>query len=528
MITSINLTILLFWFLSAVVDYSDYGYLWQLKEYRLDRMRDFFSTKQGKLYLLRYQMLWRSFLVLVAAFWPLNETLVLKHAIITLFGIDILHTLYRIIRHKIRHPRLTAKAAIVVAGSLLLEGAIFVFTHDWSVLLMLMVGRFFIMSFVVQCLSVPTRQLKQYYIKKATTKIASYPKLTVIGVTGSFGKSSVKEFLAHILSGKYSVIRTPLNINTEIGVAKFILNSSFEGKDIFIVEMGAYTTGEIGLICSMVRPKIGILTAINEQHLSLFGSIENTQKAKYELLRSLPKDGLAITNSDNTYCREFLGELACRAQTFGYDTEFHPDCTITEVQKTSGGVMCVLSLKGNSSLPITTPLIGEYHCMNIAPCVLAGLYLKLTIEEIRELCATLPQTGVRKYRYGNCTIIDDSYNSNPTGFKSALSVMSSFPSDRRRVVITRGMLELGDKSDELHERIGEEIAFTANELVLLTRDSEAPLRKGIGNKYRTTIVVKDDPSELLEYMRDLKQSNSVILLENRIPSIVYNEVTKRT
>ncbi len=528
MMSSINLVIALFWFLSAAVDYSDYGYLWQLKEYRLDRMRDFFSTKQGKLFLLRYQMLWRTCLVVLAALWPFNETLVLKHCIIAFFGIDILVALSRLIRHTLRHPKFTAKAILVTATSLFLEGGIFLLTHDWSVLLMLMVVRFFIMSFLVQGMALPTQWIKQYYINKATKKIASYKNLIIIGVTGSFGKSSVKEFLGHILSSKYSVIRTPLNINTEIGIAKFILRSSFQDKQVFIVEMGAYTIGEIGLICSMVHPKIGILTAINEQHLSLFGSIKNTQQAKYELLRSIPQDGLAITNSDNEYCREFLTELAAPVQTFGYDEEFNPDCRIEDVHKTKDEWTCVLELRNKQQLPLSTQLIGEYQCMNIAPCVLVALHVGFTKEEIIAQCRTLPQTGLRKYGYGNCTIIDDSYNSNPTGFKSALQVMSSFPSERRRVVITRGMLELGEKSDELHERIGEEIAFAADELVLITRDSEVPLRRGVGTKYRTTIVIKDNPEELLDYVRELKPTNAIILLENRIPSVVHNELTKRS
>lgn len=527
MVSTLNLTIAILWFLSAVVDYSDYSYLWQLKEYRLDRMRDFFSTRQGKMYLLRYQLAIRSFLAAALSLWPINEVLTLKYILIIIFCIDIIHTAVRFGHGKIRHPRITPKAVLVIGLSLVLESALIVFLHDWSIVFVLMIIRFVIIAAVAIILTVPTRLLKQYYIRLAAKKISRYPNLIVIGVTGSFGKSSVKEFLAHILSSKYAVIRTPLNINTEIGVAQFILRSSFEGKQVFIVEMGAYRIGEISLVCEMVHPTIGVLTAINEQHLSLFGSIQHTQEAKYELLRSLPSSGLAVANSDNPYCREFLSELASPVATFGYDEEYAPSCQITEVEKTHEGVACVLAV-GKETLRLGTQLIGEYHCMNIAPCVLVAKRLGMTNEEIIEQCKTLPQTGIRRYPYGKCTIIDDSYNSNPDGFKSALVVMSAFPSSKRRIVVTRGMLELGTRSDELHERIGEEISFTADELVLLTRDFEAPLRKGVGTKYRTTIVVKDKPAELLEFIRSKKNTDCVILLENRVPSVVYQEITQRT
>ena len=144
---------------------------------------------------------------------------------------------------------------------------------------------------------------------KSDKQTAQYPDLTVIGITGSYGKSSVKEFLGHFLETEFSVIKTPRNTNTEIGVAQFVLASNFADKDVFIVEMGAYRPGEIKLICDMVRPSIGVLTVIAEQHLSLFGSIKNIQSAKYELLRSLPTNGFAVTNADNAYCTELLDTL---------------------------------------------------------------------------------------------------------------------------------------------------------------------------------------------------------------------------
>ena len=125
--------------------------------------------------------------------------------------------------------------------------------------------------------------------------------------------------------------------------------------------------------------------------------------------------------------------------------------------------------------------------MNLAPCILAAEFLGLSDLEIERQVKTLvpPEAPLHVQSYGQSLIIDDSYNSNPNGFKSALDYLSTFPSHRRRIVVTRGMLELGEKSQEIHEKIGGEITFVADELILISRDFEAPLRRGVGTKYRT-------------------------------------------
>jgi UDP-N-acetylmuramoyl-tripeptide--D-alanyl-D-alanine ligase len=382
---------------------------------------------------------------------------------------------------------------------------------------------------VIYLFSFPTWWIKKQYIRRASNKIQAYKGLIVIGITGSYGKSSVKEFLAHIIGSKFRVIKTPKNVNTEIGVAKFILETDFSDADVFIVEMGAYRTGEIKLICDMVRPSIGILTAITEQHLSLFGSMEHIQQAKYELLRALPKDGYAVTNADNHYCTEFLEELRVeKKETFGTEKVNQPTCLITNVKMTPEGIECEGEYRGKRR-KLFAPIIGAHHVYNIAPAVMVGVHLGLSAENIIDAAATIPKNihgSIRIYPYGEATIIDDSYNSNPEGFKAALDILSSFPTSRRRIVITRGMLELGERSDELHEQIGGEIAFVADELVVISEDSFLAIKKGVGDKYRTKILFKNTSKDLLEYISSLEHEPAVILLENRISQVVMEEISK--
>lgn len=522
MISSINLFIAFLWFLSAIVDYADFCYIWQLKEYRIDRFRDFLTTEQGKYYWIRYRLLWRSLVAVVIFFWPINDMMDVKYLLILLFVVDLAHAVVKIFTRQIRHPVLTKKALIIILTSVFVEGMIFIILRDWTIFLLLLIVRFFILTAVVITLQQLSRFIKNHYINLAGKKLSFYPNLIIIGVTGSYGKTSVKNFLTHILSGQYNVISTPKNTNTDIGVAEFILRTDFAKIDIFIVEMGAYKMGEIKKICDMVKPQIGILTAISEQHLSLFGDIKKTQQAKYELLLSLPPNGLAVVNADNVYCREYLHKIKATVVTFGIETENQPTYLIEDIKSGLSGTTWCRMFNSQETI-VKSPLIGEYTVMNVAPCILVALHLGMAVEKINEQIKTLPPNIKLSESHGR-TVIDDSYNSNPDGFRAALDILNKFPSDKKRIIITRGMLELGEKSEEIHKKIAEEIEFVADELVVITKDFVELLCSPLNEKYRTNFVLRDNPTELLKYVKELRGTNCVILLENRVPKIIRQEL----
>lgn len=527
----INVIIFILWFLTALFDYAEFTYIWQLKEYRIDRFFDFLHTRQGKHFWLRPNSIWRIPLLALAIFWPMNNVLLFKQILTIVLAADIGIGFFRHIKKQFRRPVWTTKTLTIIIIALLLEGGIILASRDWSFFAIFLVLRFFLVSGIIYLLSYPTQWIKDWYIFLATKKLKRFPKLIVIGITGSYGKSSVKECLAHILEERYHVIKTPKNINTEIGIAKYILKTDFQNAEVFVVEMGAYTKGEIQLIAGMVHPNIGILTTIAEQHLALFGSIQNIQQAKYELLRALPKDGYAVTNADNSYCTELLQTLQCkRKETFGREEANRPAVLIEDMKTIEKGIAFSIIMDGKKEY-IEASVIGEHHALNITPAIMVARHLDMPWKEIQAGCATLPsdaQGSIRVYAYGMATVIDDSYNSNPAGFRAALDILNTYPSRRKRIVITRGMLELGDASDKKHEEIGGEITFVADELVLISRDFEAPLRRGVGGKYKTEMKVIDDIGELLSYVRLLKNTDVVVLLENRMPSLVYKEITAQT
>lgn len=528
MFSLINTSIAILWLISAVIDYANFCYVWQLKWYRWDRIRDFLSTIQGKKFLFRYDFVYRVPIAILLFFWPINDSLFLKKLIVFFLLFDVLIRVYKYYKKENRRPIFSLKASIIILTSIGIE-ALWVFSsRDLDVLIFALLIRLLIISFVVVSFNTFTNLFKHYYFFRAEKKLKQYKNLKVIGITGSYGKTTVKELLYQMLSSKFEVIKTPKNTNSDIGISKFILNTDFTQADIFIVEMGAYNKGDIQLVCDIVHPSIGILTAINEQHLSLFGSIKNTQSAKYELLRALPKDGLAITNSDNPYCREFLDELSSEVVTFGTDAEYNPTCLIDGITSNQKGIYVkgVVDWKNvDKGRGIQTKLRGEHNILNLAPCILVATYLDFTSDEIILIAENIenPENLMSVYQYGKATIIDDSHNSNPDGFIAALQVLSRYPSEKKRIVITRGMLELGDMSFELHEKIGGEIAFVADELVIITPDFAEPLKRGVVKKYRTDILEKFSIDGLLDYVKSLKNINSVILLENKIPEAIKKE-----
>ncbi len=526
MFDNLTMFLALLWIVSGLHDYASFLYWWQLKEYRLDKFKDLLSTKQGREYWLRYSLL----IQFMAGAWffisPSHFGLEAKHILFFLLCINVSYGVYSVLKRSARRPIITPKILLIFLVLNLLEGTILYITQNWSVGFLLLLMRMFTAPAMVAICNVPTGLAKKAILYFATKKMQTYKNLKVVGITGSYGKSTVKEFLSHILSCKYKIIKTPKNINTEIGVALFILKNDLKKFDVFVVEMGAYKIGDIQLICDIVKPTYGILTAINEQHLSLFGTIKNTQQAKYELLYSLPKSGVAITNADNPYCRELIPTLDCAVDTFGIHEEFEPTLLISNIEenKKAGLISCQNTINGKT-FDYTTGVPGRHNTKNIAACMLLAHYFELSHKQLKKQVETLslPDKTLQIYKYHKAIIIDDSANSNPDGFKGALDVLSTY-SGKKRIVITRGMHELGERSDALHEEVGGEIDFIANTLVLINDNFAEQIQNGMCKKYKTEVLKIYAQDALLKYIKDLKNKEVVILIQNRIPALVLEEI----
>ncbi len=377
------------------------------------------------------------------------------------------------------------------------------------------------------------RTINGAYLFSAKKRIKTFqPK--VIGITGSYGKTSTKYILHQILSEKFNTLMTPDSYNTPMGICKVIRGELTAEHEIFIVEMGAYKRGDIRELCNLASPQIGILTAVGPQHLERFKSIENIAKTKYELIESLPPDGLAVFNCDNEICagladkREHDGNPVHR-----YATEPFPvalaskraELTATNIQHTDEGLTFTIHTSVGTT-EIRTQLLGRHNVSNILAATAVATECGMTLEEIRVAIANVAPVPHRLQltsSEGNVTIIDDSFNANPVGAKAALEVLTEIQGGKK-VLVTPGMVELGEREYEENKRLGEHAADVCDLVILVGPRRTTPILDGLkAAQYpNQQIIVALNLEEVKQHLATQVQAGDVVLFENDLPDN-YNE-----
>src|SRR3989344_2874854 len=308
---------------------------------------------------------------------------------------------------RLKYPKFTKKIVIISFTGLIL--AILMFSKG------LYLPAFILIILVPLAFQAPTVVWRKEYLKKARLKRESFKDLLVIGITGSYGKTSTKEFLYEILSPKFKVLKTREHQNSEVGIARCVLSELKPEHEIFIVEMGAYNKRGIKMLCDIVKPKIGILTGINEQHMATFGSQENIIKTKYELIESLPQDGVAFFNGKNKYCRELYEQ--------------------TKIKKYLYGENAGLGLENFEGAKAVAKELG------------------MTDQEIESASQKIENKfpGIKiKEGVNGLKVIDATYSANPESVITHLEYLKKFPG--KKVIVMPCLIELGKASAEVHRR----------------------------------------------------------------------------
>ena len=377
------------------------------------------------------------------------------------------------------------------------------------------------------------RTINGAYLLSAKKRIKTFqPK--VIGITGSYGKTSTKYILHQILSQKFNTLMTPDSYNTPMGICKVIRGELTAEHEIFIVEMGAYKRGDIRELCNLASPQIGILTAVGPQHLERFKSIENIAKTKYELIESLPPGGLAVFNCDNEICagladkREHDGNPVRR-----YATEPFPvasaseraELTATNIQHTDEGLAFTIHTSVGPA-EIRTQLLGRHNVSNILAATAVAIECGMPLEEIRVAIANVAPVPHRLQltsSEGSVTIIDDSFNANPVGAKAALEVLTEIQGGKK-VLVTPGMVELGEREYEENKRLGEHAADVCDMVILVGPRRTTPILDGLkAAQYpNQQIIVALNLEEVKQHLATQVQAGDVVLFENDLPDN-YNE-----
>lgn len=312
---------------------------------------------------------------------------------------------------------------------------------------------------------------------------------TVIGITGSYGKTSTKNALAHILNGRYHAYPTPKSYNTLMGVCLAINNDVANNHSIeyFIAEMGAYVPGEIREICDLVKPTISMVVEVGPQHLERFGTLENTAAAKYEIIKALPPDGVGVFNWDNPYVRGMM-EHGYPATRLGVSREVDPAAAPERVRFVAADIseslnglrFTVTDTETGAREDFATPLLGIHNVTNLLLATAVAVHEGMPLRDVAQRASTLQPAESRLTRQVTAqgiTIINDAYSANPVGVVGALRVLSLHDTGRR-LLITPGMVELGDRMEPENRKLGEIAAAHATDVILVGKQT-APIRDGL-------------------------------------------------
>lgn len=467
-------------------------YFWQIKMYRLDRFLE--EIKRNKKVI--FPKICVPVIVLLSLLYLSANNVLVSYLSAIFYLILGSYSFLLFLTKRWKLPVFTKKMIVIFALGFSVWA--FLSFYFWGKIV------FFILFFelslpilvllCVESIEIPASFIRRCFMLKAEKKREKFKDLIVIGITGSYGKSSTKEFLSTMLAEKYKedeILKTEGNINTEIGVANTVLKRLNENHRFFICEMGAYRRGEIKLSCRIVKPKIGILTGINKQHLDLFGSQENIIKGKYELIESLPKDGTAFFNAKNKYCVNLYNET---------------------LRLRSGQAQFKNFLYGENV---------EFHGLeNIEGAKIVAKELSMTDEEINRAVEKIDNKfgGIKIKKATlkiegypiSLNIIDATYSANPSSVIAHLEYIKNMPG--RKIIVMPCLIELGSSSVEIHRRIGQKIAEVCDLAIITTLDKFKEIQETAGSK----AIFMDNPKEIFDKIKSFCQANDIILLESRV------------
>jgi UDP-N-acetylmuramoyl-tripeptide--D-alanyl-D-alanine ligase len=384
---------------------------------------------------------------------------------------------------RLKYPKFTSKTIVILLVGVSL--ALFIIAQGYYLfvfLLIILVPLFF---------QIPTLFWRNIYIEKARRKRMQFSNLLVIGITGSYGKTTTKEFLAHILSRKFKVLKTKEHQNSEVGVSNCILQELKPEHEIFVCEMGAYNRGGIKLLASIAKPRIGVLTGINQQHMATFGSQENIIKAKYELIESLPANGVAFFNAKNNYCVELYNKTGIKKVLYGQTASFRGEENIL-------GAAAVAKELGMSDEEIFAAVKG--------------------------IDTTFPGAKIQKGKDG-FTIVEATYSANPDGVMAALEYLRKLPG--RKIIVMPCLIELGPASKEVHRAIGKKIGEICDLAIITTRDrfddiKEAASAEASASQRESKVIYIENAKEIADIIKRATSSGDMVFLEGRVPQALLS------
>ncbi len=562
------ISISIFWLIRSAKIILFWVYLWQLKDYHIPRFLAHFQTEKGRQILLSKLRFLK--IILLLCFLSSNiilffhdafaSTVFLPLILLVLYSLESIRTIKGFIQRKLKMPVFTKKTMPILGLIFILftlcplflwqkiQQTAFIYNYPpllkfcFSLLLIDILSPI-ILSLLILSFQPLTVLLRNQILKKAKLKRKKLKDLLVIGITGSYGKTSTKEFLYTILAekfGKNKIVKTSKHQNSEIGISQCILRDIKPEHKIFICEMGAYMKGGIKLLCNIAKPKIGILTGINQQHLATFGSQEKIVKTKFELIKSLPENGIAILNGNN---KHIISELATINKTIKtgikklYSIKEKKDIWAEDINVQKEKVLFKVFSKDGDSANFIINLLGSRSIENILAATVCAKELGMSLNEISKACEKIePIHGLGKLikEQNGLNIIDATYSANPDSVISHLNYLKVWNHETirgvecKKIIIMPCLIELGNTAKHIHQKIGGKIGEICDLAIITTKEyfdeiKNSAVESGMDKK---NILFIENPETILKKIKTFCRVGDIILLESRAPKKVIKNLTK--
>ncbi len=523
------------WALGTIKFVLFWIYLWQLKDYHIGRFIDHFRTQKGKKLIFNWLLLVKLLLLLAILFT--NDVF---YALLALYVVQTLSFLIASARKRVKKPVFTSKTLFLAFVCLVVMMLYGYMAQQQSTLFGFMLALLLFDIFLPIVISVIVLLFQPFFVtarnrilEKARKKMEKFPNLIVIGITGSYGKTSTKEFLHTILSEKFNVLATPDHKNSEIGIAQTILQDLKSDHEIFIVEMGAYNKGGIDLLCGIVKPRIGLVTGVNEQHLAMFGSLDNLLSAEggRELADHIPPAGLLVLNGDNKYCLDLYKKTDKPKKVYTVTKDkINSDIWTEEVMIEKNHISFVAMSCEKEMVHITVNVLGGHNVQNMLGAMLVARELDMTFEEIAQAAKNISQeqAGMTlKTGAHGINIIDSSYSANPDGVMADLDYLRTFKG--KKVIIMPCLIELGSKSIQVHIDIGNKIAQVCDMAIITTKDKFEEIKNGaiINGMPVDKIIFCENQKEVFNIITTFCSQGDAVLLEGGRPKKLIKLLEKK-
>ncbi len=363
--------------------------------------------------------------------------------------------------------------------------------------------------------------IQKGFKRRARRRLRARSDLTVVGITGSYGKTSTKFILAELLRQKYNVYATPSSYNTPMGLCLAVNEHLKPEHQVLVLEYGIRYPGDMDALCDIAEPDTTVVTTVGVAHLETMGTQENIAAEKGKLVERTPSDGPAILNMDD----HRVAAMAERAQgpVWRVSTGEHPDAdvTATNIRYDTSGTSFDVTDDTGTTTSFQTQLLGRHNVLNVLLSVGVGRSMGLRLRQMAHAARRLEpiEHRLQLRERGDVTIIDDAFNSNPVGARNAVEILSEMGTGRR-VIVTPGMVELGDRQWEENEALGRFIARHNLDLVVLVGDEQtAPIREGLAAaQYPDECVeVFGSLSEAQDFLKQHLGAGDVVLYENDLP-----------